>query len=311
MLRARSARARRSSRARTCRAICRRILRESCTSITAESSPDRADVSAGQVPTAQPDADHRLAAAHEPLVAIEHAHVWLGGRHVLRDITWRLLEHEHWLVTGANGAGKSSFLRLIHGQLRPALGGEIRWPALDDPRNVWTLRKRVAWVAAELQAGYRYPTTVRECVASGFESSIGLTRRPNDEETSARRDASRAIRAHRARAAQARNAVVRSGAPSARGARAGRASSHPAARRAVGGIGSAQRGAAQRSPAQRQAAGTQLVCASHLDLHRELFTHELVLERGAIASFGNRNQISLGSGTVPDPVAADPSATSR
>ena len=73
-------------------------------------------------------------------------------------------------------------MRLLHGQLRPALGSEVRWPALGDPRNVWTLRRQVAWVSPELQAAYRYPTTVRECIASGFESSIGLTRRPNDEE---------------------------------------------------------------------------------------------------------------------------------
>jgi molybdate transport system ATP-binding protein len=30
------------------------------------------------------------------------------------------------------------------------------------------------------------------------------------------------------------------------------------------------------------AEGTQLVCASHLAAHRELFTHELVLERGRV-----------------------------
>ena len=83
---------------------------------------------------------------------------------------------QHWLVTGANGSGKSTFLRLLHGQLRPALGREIRWPALGNPRNVWYLRKRVAWLSPELQAAYRYPSTVRTCVASGFESSIGQTR---------------------------------------------------------------------------------------------------------------------------------------
>ena len=86
-------------------------------------------------------------------------------------------------MTGANGSGKSTFLRLLHGQLRPALGSEIRWPALGNPRNVWTLRRQVAWLSAELQAAYRFPTTVRDCVASGFESSVGLTRRMSTPES--------------------------------------------------------------------------------------------------------------------------------
>ena len=85
---------------------------------------------------------------------------------------------EHWLVTGANGSGKSSLLRLLHGQLRPALGGEVAWPALGNPRDVWQLRKQIAWVSPELQAAYRYPTTVRACIASGFTSSVGQTRAP-------------------------------------------------------------------------------------------------------------------------------------
>jgi molybdate transport system ATP-binding protein len=266
---------------------------------------DRPNAHAGQLPPTQPDAQHRFAAADAPLVAIENAHVWLGTRHVLQDITWRLLEHEHWLVTGANGAGKSSFLRLVHGQLRPAVGGEIRWPALGDPRNVWTLRKRIAWVAAELQAGYRYPTTVRECVASGFESSIGLTRQPNDEECARVEEVLAQLEL--TEIAQRKLATLSYG--QVRRALVARAL---VSRPRILLLDEPWEGLDQRNAAlfndhlrSVMAAGTQLVCSSHLDAHRKLFTHELVLERGAIASSGKS-----GSGTVPDPVP-DPSATRR
>ena len=202
---------------------------------------------------------------------------------MLQDITWRLLEHEHWLVTGANGSGKSSFLRLVHGQLRPALGGEIRWPALGDPRNVWTLRKQVAWVAAELQAGYRYPSTVRECVASGFESSIGLTRRPNDEERV--RVEELLARFDLSEIAQRRLATLSYG--QVRRALVARAL---VARPRILLLDEPWEGLDRSNAAllndhlrSVMAAGTQLVCASHLDAHRELFTHELVLEHGAVA----------------------------
>lgn len=122
------------------------------------------------------------AAGDRAVVKIESADIWLGDRHVLKGISWTLAERQHWLVVGPNGAGKTTFLRLLHGQLRPARGGRIEWPLLGNPRNIWTLRGRIGWVSPELQADYRYPTSVFECVASGFKTSIGLTHRVTPEQ---------------------------------------------------------------------------------------------------------------------------------
>ena len=121
-------------------------------------------------------ATDRAATTAEVLIALEHVDVWLDGRRVLAGIDWALRAGEHWLVTGPNGAGKSTLLRLLHGDVRPARGGTIRWPGLGDPRNVWTLRRKLSLVSPELQARYLYPTTVFDAVASGFHASIGRVR---------------------------------------------------------------------------------------------------------------------------------------
>ena len=117
------------------------------------------------------------------IIEIERGDVWLDERQALSDIDWRLVRGEHWLIRGPNGSGKSTFLRMLHGQLRPALGGSIRFPGIDNPDNVWELRKQIAWVSPELQAGYWYPSTARQCLYSGFDSSIGQTRRMTASET--------------------------------------------------------------------------------------------------------------------------------
>ena len=245
--------------------------------------PPRAAAAAG--PDGRPAAGGEPAGTQPPdlpLIVLEHADVWLGTRHVLRDVSWRLTPREHWLVTGANGSGKSTFLRLLHGQLRPALGSEIRWPALGDPRNVWELRKRIAWLSPELQAAYRYPSTVRACVASGFESSIGQTRALTAPEATRVDEllvgleltelADRALRT--LSYGQTRRALI--------------------ARALVNrprvllldepweGLDAPMTQLLNRTLAAVTHKGTQLVCASHLTAHRKHFTHELALEAGRV-----------------------------
>src|SRR5262245_45737608 len=220
--------------------------------------------------------------APQPLIQLEHADAWLAGRRVLHDVTWALLPGEQWLVTGANGSGKSSFLRVLHGQLRPALGGSVAWPALGNPRDVWQLRKQVAWVSAELQAAYRYPSTVRACIASGFTSSVGTTRRATAEE------------------ARRVEELLEELELKSLGDRLLSTLSYGQARRALLGRLLANRprvllldepwegldapmAELLSATLERVAAdGTQLVCASHLATHRSHFTHELTLAEGSV-----------------------------
>jgi molybdate transport system ATP-binding protein len=221
-----------------------------------------------------------------PLIELMRANVWLAGRRVLHDVTWRLRPGEHWLVTGANGSGKSSFLRVLHGQLRPALGGTATWPALGNPRDVWQLRKHVAWVSPELQAAYRYPSTVRACIASGFTSSVGATREPTADEE--RRIAELLEELELTPLAERLLSTLSYG--QVRRALLGRLLAN---RPRVLLLDEPWEGldapAAELWNATLErvaAAGTQLVCASHLATHRSHFTHELALEGGRIVRAG-------------------------
>jgi molybdate transport system ATP-binding protein len=213
-----------------------------------------------------------------PLVEIENASIWLGSRRVLGDFAWRIDPGQQWLVTGANGSGKSTLLRLLHGQLRPAKGGAIHWPALGNPRSVWTLRRQVAWVSPELQAAYRYPTTVRDCVASGFDSSFGLTRAPTPRETE-RVDE---LLAEFSLDTLATRLLTTLSYGQARRALIARALANRPKLLLLDepweGLDEDAAAALNHALAATIAHGTQLVCASHLAAHRELFTHEIAIE---------------------------------
>lgn len=113
----------------------------------------------------------------DPLVEVENADVYIHGKKVLFGINWRLFEGERWLCEGANGSGKSTFLRMLAGDEQVAWPGKITFhlPKVDDiPLAI--LRRGVRLVSDMSQALYEYDVTIEDLVLSGFENTVGLYR---------------------------------------------------------------------------------------------------------------------------------------
>ena len=96
-------------------------------------------------------------AAARPYVALDHVNVDLNGTRILHDITWALLPGQHWAVLGQNGAGKSTFLRLIRGEIWPApVDGGRRVYGFDgeSTESPIGIKQKIALVSAEQQTRY-------------------------------------------------------------------------------------------------------------------------------------------------------------
>src|SRR5262245_33746222 len=82
-----------------------------------------------------------------------------GGRPVLRDIDWRILPGQRWLLIGGNGAGKTQLLKLVSGAVwpRPTKHGlrryRLRGESFDTPAGV---ADEIAYVGAERQDRYEH-----------------------------------------------------------------------------------------------------------------------------------------------------------
>jgi molybdate transport system ATP-binding protein len=113
-----------------------------------------------------------------PLIRLRHVSLYVDYRRVLRDVDWELNRGEHWAVFGANGAGKTSFLKLLYGDLSPALGGRIERAGLPSGAPIADWKRRIGYVSPELQTDYAVNVTVRDLVASGRYASIGLADAP-------------------------------------------------------------------------------------------------------------------------------------
>jgi len=109
------------------------------------------------------------------LVSIAGATLFVEYRAVLQDVNWELRTGQHWAVFGANGAGKSSFLKLLYGDLSPALGGKIERVGFPRGTPISEWKRQVGLVSPELQTDYAVNVTVLDLVASGRYASIGLS----------------------------------------------------------------------------------------------------------------------------------------
>jgi len=156
----------------------------------------RLDPGGGPRPPRKRPGSKGAAAVHPPpdgplLLRIDRADLYVDYRPVLLGLNWELRKGQHWAVFGANGSGKTSFLKSLYGDLSPALGGRIErkgFPA-GTPISLW--KRQVGYVSPELQADYAVDLTIRDLVASGRQASIGLADVPTAQD---RRAAARWLR---------------------------------------------------------------------------------------------------------------------
>ncbi len=129
----------------------------------------------------------RAGAGASLLARLSRVDLYVEYRPVLRDVNWELRRGEHWAVYGANGAGKSSFLKLLYGDLSPALGGSIERGGFPRGTPIAEWKRRIGYVSPELQSDYAVDVSVLDLVASGRHASIGLVDAPSAQDLGAAR----------------------------------------------------------------------------------------------------------------------------
>jgi len=81
-----------------------------------------------------------------PLLRVEHLSLSLGGRAILRDVSFALREGEYVCLVGANGSGKTTLLRCLIGYYASYSGGILWWGRSGRTFSQKGLARRVAYV---------------------------------------------------------------------------------------------------------------------------------------------------------------------
>ena len=99
-----------------------------------------------------------------PVVTAKGLVLGYDAEPVLRDVDVSIRAGEIWYLVGANGSGKTTFLRALPGLIEPRGGTLVR-----DPKRA--SGARVGFVPQTERIGASLPTTVREFVSLGFAAS--------------------------------------------------------------------------------------------------------------------------------------------
>ncbi len=118
------------------------------------------------------------------LVEMKNVNVSYDKTPVLRGINWTVRENEKWALLGQNGAGKTTLLSLIIGDNPQAYANNITifGKRRGTGESIWEIKKKIGWVAPELQIYYPIGASCLDVVSSGFFDSIGLYKKCNSRQ---------------------------------------------------------------------------------------------------------------------------------
>ena len=108
-------------------------------------------------------------------LSVDKIHVWRGDRHVLQGVSTQVGRGELLHVSGPNGTGKTTLLRVVSGLLRPEQGS-VSWLGQSNTANRTDYQAVLAYAAHE-------PALKADLTAlENLKFSVGLKRRTDAAE---------------------------------------------------------------------------------------------------------------------------------
>jgi heme exporter protein A len=112
-------------------------------------------------------------------LAVEGVHVWRGDRHVLKGVSLQVAPRQLLHISGPNGTGKTTLLRVVCGLLRPEQG-QVSWGG----RSISSIR--LEYQAALAYASHEPALKADLTALENLRFAVGLKRQVETRELRAR-----------------------------------------------------------------------------------------------------------------------------
>lgn len=109
---------------------------------------------------------------NNPIISLAGVNMVRDGRKVLSNVDFTVFRGDFVAVTGPNGGGKTTLLRIILKLLKPTTGSVSYFNALGAPVD----RLDIGYLPQKNMIDSRFPITVREVVELGINSSMKISK---------------------------------------------------------------------------------------------------------------------------------------
>lgn len=110
------------------------------------------------------------------ILKFDDVSVTRGKKEILHHLNWEVFSNESWAVLGLNGAGKTTMLKMIHGDLWPTTGKLEVLGGVFGHISIPDLKTRIGWVSTALQDQLHPGDVVDYVVLSGKFASMVSTK---------------------------------------------------------------------------------------------------------------------------------------
>lgn len=112
------------------------------------------------------------------IIDFENINVGYNEKIILKDITLKIKQNEHWAILGANGSGKSTLMKIIQSELHPRKTNEFKKEILGKSNySIFELKKELGIITNDLHNFFSQSGSYLngyEVTLSGYYSSIGI-----------------------------------------------------------------------------------------------------------------------------------------
>lgn len=131
-----------------------------------------------------PDAKTDVEPGTEQVIDFRKVNIRYGERTILKDLSFTVMNGEHWALSGENGAGKSTLLSIVCADNPQSYANDIVLFGHQRGRgeSIWDIKKHIGYISPEMHRAYMRDVPAIDIVASGLSDVTGLYRKPKPEQ---------------------------------------------------------------------------------------------------------------------------------
>lgn len=128
--------------------------------------------------------DREMEPGTEQVIDFRKVNIRYGERTILKDLSFTVMNGEHWALSGENGAGKSTLLSIVCADNPQSYANDIVLFGHQRGKgeSIWDIKKHIGYISPEMHRAYMKDIPAVEIVASGLSDVSGLYRKPKPEQ---------------------------------------------------------------------------------------------------------------------------------